>query len=171
MALVRERFDAVSLQTVQVLLFSREASTPMAAWVFIVAGERDEGDAVLGSAALSESRVGAVVLHFDFSVAEAALTRILVALRLLASHADVVGRASALGAEVYGALAAANSEFSHVVCCTLRNHFSSLVLLLVVRLGWLQNDDRRTVDALHQGGVHLNSHLHHFSFNLLKFLR
>jgi len=86
-----ELIDAFVFKAVQVFCLPSEASAVVTACEDFVARFGNQFYTLVFSTDFSESRIGAVIRLFDFNVAKATLIRVLVALCLFASHANVVG--------------------------------------------------------------------------------
>ena len=86
-----ELIDAFVFKAVQVFCLPGEASAVVTTCEDFVARFGNQFNTLVFATDFSESWVGAVIRLFDFNVAKAALIRVLVALCLFASHANVVG--------------------------------------------------------------------------------
>ena len=86
-----ELINASVFKAVQVFCLPGETSAVVTACEDFVARFGNQLYALVFSTDFSESRIGAVIRLFYFNVAKAALIRVLVALCLFASHANVVG--------------------------------------------------------------------------------
>jgi hypothetical protein len=86
-----EFIDAFVFKAVQVLCLPSETSAVVTACEDFVARFGNQFYTLVFATDFSECRIRAVIRLFDFNVAKAALIRVLVALCLFASHANVVG--------------------------------------------------------------------------------
>lgn len=86
-----ELIYALVFKAVQMLLLFGEASAIVTALEDFITRFGNQLNTLVFATDLSESRKGAIIRLFNFYVAKAALIRVLVALCLFASHANVVG--------------------------------------------------------------------------------
>lgn len=89
-------------------------------------------DTVWRTAAFSECWNIGVILSFYLFRTDSAFTRVLVVLRFLTSHTNVIRCALTVRAKVLLATGAANAELSHVIGRSFGYYITTFILLLIV---------------------------------------